>query len=113
MLPLLLAAVEVISFNIRYDNPSDGQNSWPIRNSAVQKYLLQSKVDFIGLQEVLPSQLVDLQLQLTDYSSISRTREADEQSGESTPLFFHRERWKIDKTHCGTIWLSSTRQTWF
>ena len=107
MLPLLLAAVEVISFNIRYDNPSDGQNSWPIRNSAVQKYLLQSKVDFIGLQEVLPSQLDDLQLRLTDYSSISRTREADEQIGESTPIFFHRERWKIDKTHCGTIWLST------
>lgn len=107
MLLLFLAAVEVISFNIRYDNPTDGQNSWSHRIFSVQNHLVQSNADFIGLQEVMPSQLADLQLRLSNYDDISRTREADEGRGESTPLFFHRKRWKIDDSHHGTMWLST------
>lgn len=107
MLSLIFAAIEVVSLNVRYDNLSDGQNSWPHRSSTVQRYLVESNADFIGLQEVLPSQLSDLQLRLSSYNAISRTREADEKKGESTPLFYHRDRWRIDDAHQGTIWLST------
>ena len=86
MLCLMLAAIEVVSFNIRYDNPADGPNAWSHRQQTVSSYLMRSRADFIGLQEVLPSQLAELKPKLSDYKVISRTREADEGKGESTPL---------------------------
>ena len=107
MLFMLLSAVEVISFNIRYDNPSDGKNAWLHRKDTVETYLTQSRADFIGLQEVLPSQLDDLKPKLSDYNLISRTREAEEGKGESVPLLYHHERWRIDDSHHGTMWLST------
>ena len=85
MLCLMLAAIEVVSFNIRYDNPADGPNAWSHRQQTVSSYLMQSRADFIGLQEVLPSQLAELKPKLSDYKLISRTREADEGKGESAP----------------------------
>ena len=69
MLCLFLAAIEVVSFNIRYDNPADGPNGWSHRKQTVSSYLTQSKADFIGLQEVLPSQLAELKPKLSDYKS--------------------------------------------
>ena len=78
MLCLMLAAIEVVSFNIRYDNPDDGPDAWSHRQQTVSSYLMQSRADFIGLQEVLPSQLAELKPKLSDYKLISRTREADE-----------------------------------
>ncbi|MAW42004.1 MAG: hypothetical protein CMJ30_06295 [Phycisphaerae bacterium] len=107
MLSLMLAAVEVLSFNIRYDNPSDGQNSWVHRKSTIASYLDQSRVDFIGLQEVLPSQLADLKTALDDYNLLARTREAQPDKGESAPLWFHRQRWRLDENQHGTFWLST------
>ena len=107
MLSLMLAAIEVVSFNIRYDNPADGPNAWSHRQQKVSSYLMQSRADFIGLQEVLPSQLAELKPKLSDYKLISRTREADEGKGESSPLLFHQKRWRIDNAHQGTMWLST------
>ena len=107
MLCLMLAAIEVVSFNIRYDNPDDGPNAWRHRQQTVSSYLKQSRADFIGLQEVLPSQLAELKPKLSDYKLISRTREADEGKGESSPLLFHQKRWRIDNAHQGTMWLST------
>ncbi len=107
MIHLFLAAVEVLTFNIRYDNPSDGVNSWGLRKSTIASYLIQSRADFIGLQEVLPSQMADLKDSLMDYGVVSRTREALPGKGESVPLWFHRERWRLDESQHGTFWLSS------
>ena len=104
MLCLMLAAIEVVSFNIRYDNPADGPNGWNHRQQTVSSYLKQSKADFIGLQEVLPSQLAELKPRLSDYNVISRTREADEGKGERAPLFFTRSGggWTMPtKARCG------------
>ena len=96
MLLMLLSAVEVVSFNIRYNNPSDGKNAWVHRKDTVEGYLAQSRADFIGLQEVLPSQLADLKPKLSDYNLISRTREAEEGKGESAPLLYRQDRWRVD-----------------
>lgn len=107
MLFMLLSAVEVVSFNIRYNNPSDGKNAWVHRKDTVEEYLAQSRADFIGLQEVLPSQLADLKPKLSGYNLISRTREAEEGKGESAPLLYRQDRWRVDDSHHGTMWLST------
>ena len=43
MLPLLLAAIEVVSFNIRYDNPADGQNALVFKNIVYSEALTDTQ----------------------------------------------------------------------
>ena len=47
--------IEVMSFNIRFDNPDDGINNWNNRKEIVKELLSNYKCDFIGLQEVKKS----------------------------------------------------------
>ena len=52
--------IKVISYNIRYNNPNDGVNIWDNRKSTVTEFISNEEADFVGMQEVLNSQLTDL-----------------------------------------------------
>ncbi len=58
--------VRVMSFNIRHDNPQDGENAWPHRRDWVAELIRENRVDVVGMQEVLKSQIDVLIL----YSSV-------------------------------------------
>ncbi len=45
---------KVLTYNIRYENKSDGQDVWPNRRETVVKTIAQA--DLVGLQEVVASQ---------------------------------------------------------
>ena len=49
-----------LTFNIRYDNPGDGQDAWPNRSEWVASILDSSGASIVGLQEVLKHQLDDI-----------------------------------------------------
>ena len=49
--------ITVISYNIRYDNPDDGENQWSLRKEKVASYLRETQPDIVGMQEVLQHQL--------------------------------------------------------
>ena len=49
--------ITVISYNIRYDNPEDGENQWKFRKETVVNFIKDSKAEVVGLQEVLQDQL--------------------------------------------------------
>ncbi len=49
--------LKVITFNIRYDNSSDGVNRWDNRKEMIVGFLSRESPDIIGLQEVLAHQL--------------------------------------------------------
>ena len=51
------ARINVMSFNIRYDNPSDGDQNWHLRKENVVRMINFYDLDIIGMQEVLVSQL--------------------------------------------------------
>jgi len=97
------ATFQVVTYNIRYDNPADGPNVWPNRREAMVKYLRESKADLIGMQEVLPQQRDYLAEQLSDYAWYSVGRD-DGVKGEATPIFYRKERY--DLLEKGTFWLS-------
>lgn len=105
-------AIEVLSFNIRYDNPGDGQHAWPRRRELVVETIRDGRADFIGLQEVLPHQRLQIETALAGseegprYDSIGRTREASADQGEATPLLHRVDRW--ERLDGGTFWLSKT-----
>lgn len=96
------------TWNIRYDNPGDGIHAWPHRRHAVIAHLRDSKSDIIGLQEVLPRQLVAIRSGLEGYDCFSRGRERDGAKGEAVPILWRRDRWRLDPDHASHFWLSET-----
>jgi len=100
-------SIQVMTFNIRYNNPNDGVNAWPNRKDAVAE-LIGSRyhVDFAGLQEALKDQCADLEQQLPDYAWIGVGRDDGKEAGEFCPIFYRKERFEL--LDHATFWLSET-----
>lgn len=110
-LPIFLAAQEsvtmnVMSFNIRYDNPEDGNQNWHHRKENVVRMINFYDLDIIGMQEVLAHQLKYLKTRLTQYKTVGVGREDGIDKGEFSPIFYRKELYKELKS--GTFWLSDT-----
>lgn len=99
-------SIKVLTYNIRYDNPEDGENAWVHRRSEMVKFLLEQNPDIMGFQEVLNRQLEFLKTGLDQYHSLGVGREDGISKGEFSPLFFKKE--KFDLLDQETIWLSET-----
>jgi endonuclease/exonuclease/phosphatase family metal-dependent hydrolase len=96
--------IEVMSFNIRYDNPDDGLFSWDNRKDMVFWIIDKYDPDIIGMQEVLKGQLAELEENLTDYRWSGVGRVDGAQAGEYVPIFFKKDRFMLaDEGH---FWLS-------
>lgn len=100
------ANFNIMSFNIRYDNPEDSLNNWKYRENIVAQIIKDQKIDIVGTQEVLHNQLVDLIKQLADYQSIGVGREDGIEKGEYSALFYNKNR--FDEINTGYFWLSET-----
>jgi endonuclease/exonuclease/phosphatase family metal-dependent hydrolase len=100
------APVKVVTYNIRYNNPGDGENIWANRREAMVAYLRGTRADIIGLQEVEPAQRAYLAEALTEYAWYGVGRNAEHDEGEGTPIFYRRDRFDLQDS--GTFWLSPT-----
>ena len=68
--------VTVISFNIRYNNPGDGDNIWDNRKASCVKMAKMERPDFLCVQEAYFVQLDYLNQNLTNYQYIGVGRDA-------------------------------------
>ena len=96
----------VLSYNIRYDNPNDGENQWKYRKERVANYIKEIRPDIIGMQEVLDPQLVFLDVSLTEFSFVGVGREDGKTKGEYSPILYNSNRLTLLQTD--TFWLSET-----
>jgi endonuclease/exonuclease/phosphatase family metal-dependent hydrolase len=97
---------EVMSFNIRYDNPEDGENKWNHRMPVIELYMQDQQPDIVGMQEVLPNQLQNLNDIMEGYNFISAGRNDGEEKGEACPVFYKTDRFELlNHDH---FWLSET-----
>lgn len=96
--------IQVMTFNIRYDNPGDGINSWPNRLDLVLATLKSRIPDIVAFQEVLAGQLHDLDSSLRGYAFYGIGREDGKKKGEYCPVFYREDRFIL--IGAGTIWLS-------
>jgi endonuclease/exonuclease/phosphatase family metal-dependent hydrolase len=100
------AVLRVMTFNIRYDNPGDGRNAWPLRRDWVAQIIRERRCDLAGLQEALPGQIADLENRLAEYAWYGVGRDDGKRGGESTPIFYRKARFeRLDE---GAFWLSET-----
>ena len=98
--------LQVMSYNIRYDNPQDGPNAWTHRKEKVANLVQFYQPDLIGLQEVLDGQLTYLEAQLKSYGRIGVGREDGKRKGEFSPIFYAQAT--LELLDSGTFWLSET-----
>jgi endonuclease/exonuclease/phosphatase family metal-dependent hydrolase len=98
--------VRVMTFNIRFDNPADGINSWEKRRAFVVENLDRISPDIIGMQEALERQCVYLKENLHGYDYRGTGRDDGKNGGEYSPVFYRTDRFSV--LDWGTFWLSST-----
>ena len=109
---LLAAAVvfpaqtlKVITYNIRLDIASDGENAWGKRKEYFASQVRFYSPDIWGVQEATPNQMDDLAKLLPEYSHIGIGRDGVGK-GEASAIFFRKNRFKISNE--ATFWLSET-----
>ena len=59
--------LKVMTFNIRRDNPKDGENNWQYRRDAIVTMITDVKPDIICMQEVMPHMAKFLKAKLSRY----------------------------------------------
>jgi endonuclease/exonuclease/phosphatase family metal-dependent hydrolase len=98
-------ALRVMTFNIRYDNPADGEDGWTNRRAKVASMIRFHGADVVGLQEALRTQIADLEAALPHFGWFGTGRSA-ERDGEHCAVFYRRDRLEVLAE--STFWLSET-----
>ncbi|OAV44935.1 glycerophosphodiester phosphodiesterase family protein [Lewinella sp. 4G2] len=98
-------ALRVMTYNIRLDVASDGDNAWPKRKEFLANQIEFHAPDVIGTQEGTPGQIDWLDGRLTDYARIGEGREGGHR-GEYSAIYYNRHR--LAPVESGTFWLSET-----
>lgn len=97
---------EVVSFNIRYGTPGDGENKWKSRRSRVMTIFNRYKEGIIATQEALPLQIDEILDEVSQLDVVFRSRTIEEKKGESNAVFYNKKIWKIVEDE--TFWFSDT-----
>jgi endonuclease/exonuclease/phosphatase family metal-dependent hydrolase len=95
----------VATYNVRYNNPNDGENAWPNRKEQVKALIRFYEFDIFGTQEGLINQLTDL-AEMEEYAFTGVGRDDGVTQGEHSAIFYKKERFQLLEN--GDFWLSET-----
>ncbi|MBL0914259.1 MAG: endonuclease/exonuclease/phosphatase family protein, partial [Sphingopyxis sp.] len=95
-----------MTYNIRLDIASDGDNAWIHRRKALTSLIAYYAPDLVGMQEVLLGQKRDIEADLPGYAFVGVGRGDGRDKGEFSPLGYRRDRFALVAS--GTFWLSPT-----
>lgn len=98
--------MNIVSYNIRLNTPSDGENAWPNRIEMVTGLLQFHEADIFGLQEALYNQIQDIEKAFPGYEWFGVGRDDGEKAGEFSPIFYNKSKFILYEQ--GTFWLSET-----
>ncbi len=100
--------ISVMTYNIRLDVESDGENSWSIRKDFFTGQIQFYSPDIFGIQEAKPNQVVDISTVLPIYAYVGIGRDGVNK-GESSNIFYKKSRFSLEESN--TFWLSETPNT--
>lgn len=98
--------LRLMTYNIRLDVASDGENAWANRRAWVAAQIQWLHPDIFGMQEVLPNQRADLAAALPGYQLLGGGRDDGRDKGEASPIGFDRRKFEL--VDSGLFWLSPT-----
>jgi endonuclease/exonuclease/phosphatase family metal-dependent hydrolase len=97
--------LRLMTYNIRLDVVSDGENAWPNRKAYWASQVAFYEPDIFGIQEALPNQVADIAGLLPKYNYVGIGRDGIGK-GESSNIFFKKDRFTVLQEN--TFWLSET-----
>ena len=100
--------INIMSYNIRYDNPNDGENIWENRKAELVSLIENYHPDFLGIQEGLSHQVQYIQNNTSNYLNIGVDRDGDSKSEFST-IYYNFTKFELIEQN--TFWLSKTPDT--
>jgi endonuclease/exonuclease/phosphatase family metal-dependent hydrolase len=102
--PVPAPPINLMTYNIRFDNPQDGSNKWDNRKATIIGILENYQVDILGIQEGLDIQVKYIKEKLPKYSFVGVGREDGKKKGEYSAIFYRKDRFKLIVG--STFWLS-------
>lgn len=99
----------LMSFNLRYDEPADGENQWSNRKEACLDMLNEIQPHVFGVQEALQNQVDFLNDNLAAYDFVGVGRDNGETSGEYSAIFYSRDHFELLEN--GNFWLSESPES--
>ncbi|MBX2872752.1 MAG: endonuclease/exonuclease/phosphatase family protein [Saprospiraceae bacterium] len=96
--------ISVMTFNLRYSTPRDGENSWDNRKAFVADLLQYYEPDIFGVQEALDEQMQYLDQVLTAYTFVGVARDDGKKKGEYSGVFYQKDQYQL--LEGSTFWLS-------
>jgi len=98
-------SLKVMTYNIRLDVASDGENAWTKRKDFLISQIKFYEPTVFGVQEARPNQMVDINSNLSTYSFIGQARDG-KNIGEYSAIFYDSTR--VSFSNERTFWLSET-----
>ncbi|MEX1383118.1 endonuclease/exonuclease/phosphatase family protein [Lutibacter sp.] len=98
--------LNIMTYNIRYNNPNDGENQWSHRKEFLSNQIAFNEVDIFGIQEGLNDQVTYLDSVFVDYNYIGVGRDDGKTKGEYSAIFYNSKKFKVIENN--TFWLSET-----
>lgn len=100
--------LNIMTFNVRYNNPRDSLNGWPHRADKVSSQILFHEAHIVGVQEALHDQMQDMDRALTRFKYVGGGRDDGKEKGEYSAIFYDTTR--LQALQSQTFWLSETPQ---
>ena len=97
--------IRLMSYNIRYDASDDTPN-WTQRRPHMARQIAFFDPDVLGVQEALIPMVAYLAEQAPAYDHYGLGRDDGREAGETTTLFWRRDRFEAVRTE--TLWCSTT-----
>jgi endonuclease/exonuclease/phosphatase family metal-dependent hydrolase len=97
--------LKIMTYNIRLDVASDGENAWPNRKDYFTSQIQFYSPDIFGVQEATPNQVIDIASALPKYNKFGIGRE-EKGTGEACTIYYKKDRFQVQESN--TFWLSET-----
>lgn len=98
-------SLKIMTYNIRLDVRSDGENDWTHRKDFFTSQIQFYEPDVFGIQEATPNQVVAISNALVQYDNVGMGREGVGK-GESSNIYYKKDKFTI--LDSSTFWLSDT-----
>ena len=98
--------MNILTYNIRFNNPSDNENAWPKRSQEVIRLLKTHKADIFSVQEALYDQIMNLKDGMKGFDYVGVGRDDGNINGEFSAIYYNSIRYIVLED--GTFWLSKT-----
>ena len=102
----MFSQVKLMTYNIKYANENDGENSWSYRKDWITSQIKFYEPDIFGVQEALQVQIDYFSEHMPNYKHIGVGRDDGMKKGEYSAIFYNSEKFKVLKNN--TFWLNET-----